>query len=55
MYKYDKHKKLDAAIDSIRNKYGSDSILRAPFLISNIDHMSGGSSKERKTGIINFK
>lgn len=55
MYKYDKHKKLDAAVDSIRNKYGSDSIIRAPFLTSNIDHMSGGSSKERKTGIIKFR
>lgn len=49
--KYDKYEKLDKAIDEIRNKYGEDSIMRAPFLYSKLDHMAGGISKEKKSGI----
>ncbi len=50
-FKYDKHEKLDKAIDQIRNKYGEDSVLRAGFLGSELNHMSGGIAKEKKTGI----
>ena len=50
-FKYDKYEKLDKAIDTIREKYGEDSIMRAPFLCSKLDHMSGGISKEKRTGI----
>ncbi|MDF2612430.1 MAG: DNA-directed polymerase [Clostridia bacterium] len=58
MFKYDKYEKLDKAVDKIRNKYGDDSVKRATFLGANLDHMVGGISKERKTGItkpISFK
>ena len=50
-FKYDKYEKLDKAIDTIREKYGEDSIMRAPFLRSKLDHMAGGISKEKRTGI----
>ena len=52
--KYQKMKrleKLDVAIDSIRSKFGDDSIKRATFLEGKIDHMVGGISKEKKNGI----
>lgn len=52
--KYEKNRKLaklDTAIDTIRNKYGDDSIKRATFLEGKIDHMAGGLSKEKKNGI----
>ncbi|MDF2879351.1 MAG: DNA-directed polymerase [Clostridia bacterium] len=44
--KYDKYDKLDKAIDQIRNKHGENAVLRAPFLASKLDHMTGGLSKE---------
>ncbi len=50
-FKYDKYEKLDQAIDKIRDKYGENSIIRAPFLNSKLDHMAGGVSKERRTMI----
>ncbi len=47
---YEKLEKLDRAIDQIREKFGSDSILRASFLNQyQIDHMSGGISREKRT------
>lgn len=48
LYLYDnidsriKNKKVDDAIDTIRNKYGSKSVHRASFLHSGISSMSGG-------------
>lgn len=50
--KYDKYAKLDHAIDQIRMKYGEAAVKRAPFLNAKIDHMAGGLSKEKKTGMI---
>lgn len=41
--------KLNKAIDSIRGKYGEDSIKRARFIDSEHKHMSGGLNKEKRT------
>ena len=46
-----RYDKLDQAIDAIRNKYGENAIKRAAFVGSKLDHMAGGISKEKKTGI----
>jgi DNA polymerase-4 len=49
----DKYEKLDSAIDSIREKYGEDAIMRASFVKpqEKIEHMSGGLDKARRTGM----
>lgn len=49
----DKLSKLDDAIDSIRKRYGEDSIIRASFLDKNnkLNHMSGGLDKAKRTGM----
>ncbi|NLJ97174.1 MAG: DNA polymerase IV [Clostridiales bacterium] len=47
MNRYEKQAKLDIAVDTIREKYGDDSIIRAIFLDGPIYHMSGGISKEK--------
>ena len=42
-------KKLDSAVDRIREKFGADAILRASFLKQDqIDHMNGGISREKR-------
>lgn len=46
---YGKLEKMDAAVDSIRERYGRDSIFRAAFLGSRLDHMAGGISREKRT------
>lgn len=47
---YEKLEKLDIAVDKIRKRFGADSIVRASFAKSNnIDHMSGGISREKRT------
>lgn len=46
---YEKLKKLDAAVDRIRGRYGIDSVMRAAFIGSPIDHMSGGISREKRS------
>lgn len=46
---YEKLERLDRAIDGIRQKYGNDSVMRASFLKSRIDHMSGGISREKRS------
>ena len=46
---YEKMGKRDAAVDRIRGRYGIDSVKRAAFLGSPIDHMSGGISREKRT------
>ncbi len=48
MNKYEKLNKLDQAIDTIRERYGADSVMRASFVNSNIYHMSGGISPEKR-------
>ena len=47
MNRYEKQAKLDIAVDTIREKYGDDSIIRAIFLDGPVYHMSGGVSKEK--------
>lgn len=47
---YEKHEKMDKAIDSIRERFGQDSIKRASFAENErLDHMSGGISREKRT------
>ena len=46
---YEKLEKMDATVDRIRGRYGIDSVKRAAFLNSQIDHMSGGISREKRT------
>lgn len=46
---YVRLEQLDKTIDSIRNRYGIDSVKRAAFLSEPIDHMEGGISRERRT------
>lgn len=46
---YEKLKKMDGAVDRIRRRYGADSVRRAAFLGSSIDHLSGGISREKRT------
>lgn len=48
----EKLSKLNSAIDSIRSRYGEDSILRARFINTEQSHMSGGLSKEKRTGVL---
>ncbi len=48
MNRYEKLEKLDKAIDSIRERYGADSVMRASFVNSRIYHMSGGISPEKR-------
>jgi DNA polymerase-4 len=45
---YEKLEYADLMVDVIREKYGIDSIKRAVFLRSPIDHMSGGISREKR-------
>ena len=40
--------RLNSAVDSIRKKYGEDSIKRARFIGSDYHHMTGGLSKEKR-------
>ena len=46
---YEKLEKVDATVDKIRRRYGTDSMMRAAFVRSPIDHMSGGISREKRT------
>lgn len=46
---YEKLERLDGAVDAIRRRYGIDSIQRASFMGSRIDHMSGGISREKRS------
>lgn len=45
---YEKLEKMDAAVDAIRQKFGIDAVKRASFLEGEIDHMSGGISREKR-------
>lgn len=49
-FDYEKQEKLDAAIDEIRKRFGTDAIMRATFINQDkIDHASGGISREKRT------
>lgn len=52
MEKYDKLEKCDRAIDSIRAKFGEDSVMRASFLKSNVSHTGRGLNKEKRAEAI---
>lgn len=51
MDKYEKLSKLNSAIDSIRNRYGEDSIKRACFADGEHEHMTGGLDRAKRTGV----
>lgn len=53
--KHEKMSKLDNAIDSIRGKFGKDSIMRASFLDQGIHHMNGKSEKNIEKDSIKSK
>lgn len=46
---YEKMAQMDRTVDQIRRRYGNDAVMRASFLASRIDHMSGGISRERRS------
>lgn len=47
---YEKLERLDKAVDSIRNRFGSDAIMRAAFVkAGRVDNMAGGISREKRT------
>lgn len=46
---YEKLERADAAIDDIRGRYGIDAVKRAVFIKTQIDHMSGGISREKRS------
>lgn len=46
---YVKLEQLDKTVDAIRKRYGIDSVIRASFLDSPIDHLEGGVSREKRT------
>lgn len=45
---FEKLEKLDAAVDSIRKRYGLDALKRAVFVQTPIDHMEGGIGRKYK-------
>ena len=48
---YEKKLKLDETVDALRDKFGEDVIRRAKFAQTPGDHMAGGLSKARRTGV----
>lgn len=49
-YDYEKQEKLDAAVDEIRQKFGTDSVKRGLFVgQERLDHISGGISREKRS------
>ncbi|MDO4582452.1 MAG: DNA polymerase IV [Bacillota bacterium] len=48
---YEKQAETDRVIDSIRERFGEQAIMRATFLQPGVEPMSGGLSKERRSGV----
>ena len=51
---YEKLEKMDKTVDALRKRFGMDSVMRAAFVNqpsgkSQIDHLSGGISREKRT------
>lgn len=46
---YEKLARMDLTVDTLRERFGIDSIQRAVFLNQPIDHMSGGISREKRS------
>ena len=51
LQKYDRLEVLNRTVDGIRERFGEDSIKRACFLKSDVNHLSGGLDKERRSGV----
>ena len=49
--RFDRLETLNRTVDSIRQKFGEDAVLRAGFLRGDISHMSGGLDRERRSGV----
>jgi DNA polymerase-4 len=48
---YEKKIKLDETVDALRDKFGEAVIRRAKFTQNPEEHMAGGLSKARRTGV----
>lgn len=48
MNSYEKYEKLDHAIDVIRTRFGTESVIRASYVNGGIGHMNGGIRKDMK-------
>ena len=48
---YEKRLRLDETVDALRDKFGEDIIRRAKFAQNPEEHMAGGLSKARRTGV----
>jgi len=48
---YERKLRLDETVDALRDKFGEDIIRRARFSAGAEDHMAGGLSKARRTGV----
>lgn len=48
---YERKLRLDEAVDALRDKFGEDIIRRAKFTQNPEEHMAGGLSKARRTGV----
>lgn len=48
---YERKLRLDETVDALRDKYGEDILRRGKFAQSPEDHMAGGLSRARRTGI----
>lgn len=46
---YEKLAIVDRTVDTLRERFGTDSVMRAAFLNQPIDHMCGGISREKRT------
>ena len=46
-FDYEKLSRMDQTVDGMRNRLGSDAVMRAVFLNRPIDHMSGGITREK--------
>ena len=53
--KYDRLEKCNQAIDTIRARFGEDSVMRASFLKTEVSHTSGGLNKEKRAELLTVK
>ena len=53
--KYDRLEKCNQAIDTIRARFGEDSVMRASFLKTGVSHTSGGLNKEKRAEALTVK
>ena len=48
---YKKKLRLDETVDALRDKFGEDILRRGKFAQKPCEHMAGGLSKARRTGV----